>query len=63
MGDEFQITSGLNVPEHDYVSCSYDDSGNLTQVIFKKNGVGGETVATLTLVYDGSNNLLTVTKS
>lgn len=53
--------AGLNIPLHDYVSLSYTGS-NLTGVTFKVGGSGGSTVATLTLTYDGSNNLLTVTK-
>jgi len=53
--------SGLNIPLYDYVDCSYTGS-NLTGVVFKVGGSGGDTVATLALTYDGSNNLLTVTK-
>jgi hypothetical protein len=56
------VTSNLSIPEHDYVSCSYTGS-NLTGVVFKFGGASGITVATLVLTYDGSNNLLTVTKS
>jgi hypothetical protein len=53
--------AGLNISLHDYVSCSYTGS-NLTGVVFKNGGSGGNTVATLTLTYDGNDNLLTVTK-
>lgn len=56
------VTSNLSIPEHDYVSCSYTGS-NLTGVVFKFGGASGIVVATLVLTYDGSNNLLTVTKS
>ena len=56
------VTSNLSIPEHDYVSCTYTSS-NLTGVVFKFGGASGITVATLVLTYDGSNNLLTVTKS
>ena len=55
------VMAGLNIPLHDYVSCSYTGA-NMTGVVFKNGGSGGNTVATLTLTYDGSNNLLTVTK-
>jgi len=55
-------TSSLSIPKYDYVSCSYTGA-NLTGVVFKTGGAGGVTVATLALAYDGSNNLLTVTKS
>lgn len=53
--------SGLNIPIHDYVSLGYTGS-NLTSVIYKVGGASGETVASLALTYDGSNNLITVTK-
>jgi len=32
-------------------------------VVYKSGGSGGTTVATLTLGYDGGNNLTSVTKS
>ncbi len=54
--------TGLNIPIHDYVFCSYTGS-NLTGVIYKVGGSAGVTVATLVLTYDGSNNLLTVSKT
>jgi hypothetical protein len=56
------VTSNLAIPEHDYVSCSYTGT-NLTGAVFKSGGASGITVATLVLTYDGSGNLLTVTKS
>lgn len=52
----------LSPAEYDYISLSYTGS-NLTTVVYKLGGSGGTTVATLTLTYDGSNNLLTVTRS
>ena len=57
-----QITEGLSIPKYDYISLSYTGS-NLTGVVYKFGGSGGVTVATLTLTYDGSNNLTSVTKS
>jgi hypothetical protein len=56
------VVPGLSIPEHDYVSLSYTGS-NLTTVTYKNGGSGGTTVATLTLAYDGSSNLVSVTKS
>lgn len=56
------VLAGLNIPKHDYISLSYTGS-NLTGVVYKTGGSGGTTVATLTLAYDGSNNLTSVTKS
>lgn len=54
--------AGLSIPAHDYLSFSYT-SGNLTGITYKSGGSSGTTVATLTLGYDGSNNLTSVTKS
>jgi hypothetical protein len=54
--------AGLQIPPYNYVSCSYTGS-NLTGVVYKTGGSSGTTVATLTLTYDGSNNLTSVTKS
>ena len=54
--------AGLNIPLHDYFTCSYTGS-NLTGITFKAGGSSGDIVATVVLTYDGSNNLLTVTKS
>lgn len=54
--------TGLSIPGHNYIGMSYTGS-NLTQVTYKSGGSGGTTVATLTLAYDGNNNLTSVTKS
>jgi hypothetical protein len=54
--------AGMQIPPYNYVYCSYTGS-NLTGVVYKTGGSGGTTVATLTLSYDGSNNLTSVTKS
>jgi hypothetical protein len=62
MGGTTLATRGLNLPSHDFIQNTYSD-GNLTQVVFKQGGSGGTVVATLNLTYDGSGNLLTVTKS
>jgi hypothetical protein len=53
---------GLEIPAHDYIGMTYTGS-NLTGVVYKDGGSGGTTVATLTLTYDGSSNLTSVTKS
>ncbi len=60
-GDAYSRT-GLSIPAHDYISNTYTGS-NLTQTVFKRGGASGTTVATLTMTYDGSGNLLTVTRS
>jgi hypothetical protein len=56
------VIQGLLVPAHDYVSLSYTGT-NVTGITYKEGGSGGITVATLTLTYDGGNNLLTITRS
>jgi hypothetical protein len=56
------VLTGLEIPEHDYISLAYSGT-NLTGVVYKRGGSGGTTVATLALTYDGSGNLTSVTKS
>jgi hypothetical protein len=56
------VVPGLSIPEHDYIDLSYTGA-NLTGAVYKNGGPSGATVATLTLAYDGSNNLISVTKS
>lgn len=61
-GQPLEITEGLSVPAHDHVTLGYT-TGNLTSVVYRTGGAGGTVVATLTLAYDGSGNLISVTKS
>jgi hypothetical protein len=61
-GNPIPTIDGLEIPAHDYISLSYTGS-NLTGVVYKTGGSGGTTVATLTLTYDGSDNLTSITKS
>ena len=61
-GNPIPTLTGLEIPAHDYIDLSYTGA-NLTSVVYKDGGSGGTTVATLTLAYDGSNNLISVTKS
>jgi len=53
--------AGLGIPPHDYVSFAYTGS-NPTTITYKSGGSGGATVAVLTLTYDGSNNVTSITK-
>lgn len=62
-GNLLNLPSGLVSENFNYISLSYDSSDNLTGVVYKTGGSGGTTVATLTLTYDNSNNLETVTKT
>ena len=61
-GGDAVAREGLEIPTHDYIANTYTGS-NLTQTVFRRGGASGKIVATLTLTYDGSSNLLTVTKS
>jgi hypothetical protein len=61
-GGDAVARDGLEIPTHDFITNTYTGS-NLTQTVFKRGGSSGKTVATLTMTYDGSNNLLTVTRS
>jgi hypothetical protein len=61
-GDPLAVVAGLSIPEHDYIALSYTGT-NLTGVVYKTGGSGGTTVATLTLAYDGNDNIISVTKS
>jgi len=62
-GGDAVFRAGLEIPTHDYISNTYDGSGNLTIVEYYRGGSGGRLVATLTLTYNASNSLLTVTRS
>jgi outer membrane murein-binding lipoprotein Lpp len=60
--------AGSLVPNtHDYVATTYVAAGNgvgeIETVVYKTGGAAGSTVATLTLAYDGSNRLSSVTRS
>lgn len=51
------------VPErYDYISLSYSGN-NVTGVEYRSGGASGTVVATLTLAYDVSDNLTSVTKT
>jgi len=69
-GSGNQITSFGNglVPEsYDYIALTYVAAGNgageVETAIYKTEGSGGTTVATLTLTYNASNEIATVTKT
>lgn len=48
--------------EYDYIGMSPTGT-NPTTIVYKTGGVGGTTVATLTLTYDANNNIQTVARS
>ena len=53
--------TGLVPNSYDYISIAYNAGSNPTTVIYKKGGVSGETIATLTLGYSG-DNVISITK-
>ena len=56
------MRQGLEIPTHDYIANTYSGT-NLTVAVFRRGGASGTVVATLTMTYDGSGNLLTATRS
>lgn len=53
--------------DYDYIALTYVSAGNgvgeIETVVYKSGGSGGTTVATLTLGYDASDRLSTITRS
>lgn len=47
---------------YDYIALSPTGT-NPTTIVYKAGGSGGTTVATVTLTYDGNNNVQTVTRT
>lgn len=47
----------------DYIECTYDGAGDLVTVQYFDGGSTGNIVVTLNMTYDGSHNVLTVTKT
>jgi hypothetical protein len=62
-----RVAGSLVPEEFDYQDISYVGAGNgageVFQVVYKLGGSGGTTVATLTLAYDSSNRVTSVTRS
>ena len=54
--------AGLGIPTYDYMELGYTGT-NLTTIVYKTGGSGGTTVATLTLAYDGDDNITSITKT
>ena len=62
-----QDIAGLYIPSHDHVALTYVASGNgageIETITYKEGGASGTTVAVLTLGYNASNKLVSVTKA
>ncbi len=65
--NELQSMVGFDIPAYDYIALTYVAAGNgageIETVVFKTGGSGGTTVGTLTLAYDASDNISSVTKT
>ena len=55
--------AGFAIPAYNYISLGSYSGTNPTVIVFKSGGSSGNTVATLTLSYDGSGNLTSILKS
>ncbi len=59
--------AGFTVTGYDYIALTYVAAGNgegeVETATFKIGGAGGSAIATLTLTYDASNRVVTVTKT
>ena len=64
---EITISGNMIDEDYDYIELTYvvagDGAGEIETAIYKTGGAGGTTVATLTLAYDASDRLSTVTKT
>lgn len=62
-----QGIAGFTVTGYDYIALTYVAAGNgageIETATFKSGGAGGTTIATLTLTYNASNEIATVTKT
>lgn len=58
-----QTESGLSIPQHDYVGLTYNANNDPTVVTYRNGGPSGTIVATLSLGYDGANNLTSVQRT
>lgn len=62
-----KLAASLVPTAFDYITLTYVPSGagvsQIQTAVYKTGGSGGTTVATLTLVYDGSDRLASVTKT
>lgn len=62
-GEENYISNGMGIPAHDYISNTYDGSGNVLTSTYRLGGASGDIVAVLNMTYDGSGNLLTIERT
>jgi len=58
-----QVESGISIPEHDSISLTYNVNNDPTVVTYRIGGPSGTIVATISLGYDGNNNLTSVQRT
>lgn len=65
--DSLEKLIGFEIPAYDYIALTYVAAGNgageVETVIYKTGGSGGSTVATLTLAYNVSDEISSITKT
>lgn len=65
--DELNAIAGFVTNGYDYIALTYVSAGNgagqIETATYKTGGSGGTTVATITLTYDASNRVATITKT
>jgi len=65
--ETLQKLVGFEIGEYDYIALTYvaagDGAGEIETVTYKTGGAGGTSVATLTLAYNASNVITSITKT
>jgi len=59
---ELDISNPMGIPAYDFIVNTYSGT-NIATTTYKRGGSSGRTVAAVSYTYDGSDNLLTVTRS
>lgn len=61
------VSIGFEIPAYDYIALTYVAAGNgageIETVVYKSGGSGGTVVATLTLAYNASDEISSITKT
>lgn len=60
---ELQVINSLTPSKYDYINCSYNTSGKISQAVYKIGGSGGATISTLDIGYNTSGKISSVNKS
>lgn len=57
-----EAITGMNIGMYDYIELGYT-ADNVTSITYKTGGASGTVLATLSLTYNGSDNLTSVTRA